>query len=60
MMRIVESYPKEVTDRSSWTEEQVGLDHQLYAILTSLVDGDALDVVKCVDDGYGLECWRQY
>ncbi len=60
MMRIVESYPKEITDRGSWTEEQIGLDHQLYPILTSLVDGDALDVVKVVDDGLGFERWRQY
>jgi hypothetical protein len=60
MMRVVEGYPQEIDNRNGWENEQIELDHKLFAILTSFVDGDALDIMEAAEEGYGLECWRQF
>ena len=60
MMKVAGKYTQAITTHEGWEEEQIRLDHKLYAILTSLVDGDALDVLETVDENFGLECWRQY
>ena len=60
MMRIAEKYPQAIDSHVGWEEEQSRLDHKLYAILTGIVDGEALDTLAACEENYGLECWRQY
>ena len=60
MIRICEQFPRPILTHDGWNETQIKLDHPLDSILTSLTDGEALEVVETTDEDFGLEVWRQF
>ena len=58
MMRIA-TEQKEPLTHHGWNEDEANLDAKLYSILSGLLDGEAMDVFCNVEEGHGLECWRQ-
>ena len=59
MVKIVQGYPSKIDSHDDWEPEQVQLDFTMYQLMTSFLEGDALDVLESVEEGFGLEVWRQ-
>ena len=59
MVKIVQGYPQRIDSHEGWEQEQMTLDFKMYQITTSFLEGDALDVLESVEEGFGVEVWRQ-
>ena len=59
MVKIVQGYPSKIDSHDSWEPEQIQLDFTMYQLMTTFLEGDALDVLESVEEGFGLEVRRQ-
>ena len=57
MVKIVQGYPTKIDSHDGWEPEQIQLDFTMYQLRTSFLEGDTLDALESVEEGFGLEVW---